>query len=78
MATLAQAARSNPFHLTEEQLALQAMIREFADKEVAPIAAEVDEHERFPEETFKKLAELHLMGMTVPEQYGGAGAGYLE
>jgi butyryl-CoA dehydrogenase len=78
MATVAQAARSNPFHLTEEQLALQAMIREFADKEVAPIAAEVDENERFPEETFKKLAELHLMGMTVPEQYGGAGAGYLE
>jgi butyryl-CoA dehydrogenase len=78
MATVAQAARSNPFHLTEEQLALQAMIREFADKEVAPIAAEVDENERFPEETFKKLAELHLMGMTVPEQYGGAGSGYLE
>lgn len=78
MATVAQAARSNPFHLTEEQLALQAMIREFADKEVAPIAAEVDENERFAEETFKKLAELHLMGMTVPEQYGGAGAGYLE
>lgn len=78
MATLAQAARSNPFHLTEEQLSLQAMIQEFAAKEVAPIAAEVDENERFPEETFKKLAELHLMGMTVPEQYGGAGAGYLE
>ncbi|HEY9722327.1 MAG TPA: acyl-CoA dehydrogenase [Oscillatoriaceae cyanobacterium] len=78
MATLAQAARSNPFHLNEEQLALQAMIREFAAKEIAPIAAEVDENERFPEETFKKLAEMHLLGLTVPEQYGGGGAGYLE
>ena len=78
MATLAQSARSNPYHLNEDQLALQAMIREFAAKEIAPIAEKVDEEERFPEETFKKLADMHLLGLTVPEQYGGGGAGYLE
>ncbi|MEB3283779.1 MAG: acyl-CoA dehydrogenase [Candidatus Sericytochromatia bacterium] len=78
MATLANAARSNPFHLSEDQLSLQSMVREFAAKEVYPLAPELDEHERFGKEIFDKLAELGLLGLTVPSEYGGGGAGYME
>ena len=61
------------FSLTKtDQLFLQ-MIREFAEKEVKPLAAEIDETERFPEETVKKMAALGLMGIPVPKEYGGAG-----
>ena len=56
----------------QEQLFLQ-MIREFAEKEVKPLAAEVDEEERFPMETVKKMAKIGLMGIPIPAQYGGAG-----
>ena len=56
----------------QEELFLQ-MIREFAEKEVKPLAAEVDEQERFPLETVKKMAQIGLMGIPVPAQYGGAG-----
>ena len=52
----------------------QEMVRGFAQKEVAPRAAEVDEEARFPAETIKKMGELGLMGVTIPEEYGGAGA----
>lgn len=55
-----------------EQLFLQ-MIREFAEKEVKPLAAEIDETERFPIETVRKMAALGLMGIPVPTEYGGAG-----
>ena len=55
-----------------EELFLQ-MIRSFAENEVKPLAAEVDETERFPMETVKKMAKLGLMGIPVPRQYGGAG-----
>ncbi len=56
----------------QEELFLQ-MIREFAEKEVKPLAAEVDEEERFPVETVEKMGKLGLMGIPVPTQYGGAG-----
>ena len=56
---------------TEELFLL--MIREFAEKEVKPIAAEVDENERFPVETVRKMAKLGIMGIPVPAEYGGAG-----
>ena len=56
----------------QEELFLQ-LIREFAEKEVKPLAAEVDEEERFPEETVKKMAKIGLMGIPVPKEYGGAG-----
>ena len=56
----------------QEELFLQ-MIREFAEKEVKPLAAEVDEEERFPMETVQKMAKIGLMGIPVPKQYGGAG-----
>lgn len=59
-----------------EQLFLQ-MIREFADKEVKPLAAEIDEQERFPLETVEKMAKLGIMGITTPKEYGGAGGSNL-
>jgi alkylation response protein AidB-like acyl-CoA dehydrogenase len=49
------------------------MVRDFAERELRPIASELDAEERFPEEIIKKMARLGLMGMTVPPQYGGAG-----
>ena len=55
-----------------EELFLQ-MIRSFAENEVKPLAAEIDEQERFPIETVEKMAKLGLMGIPVPKQYGGAG-----
>jgi hypothetical protein len=52
------------------------MVREFATKEIAPKAAEVDRNARFAEETFKELGKLDLLGLLVPTEYGGAGADY--
>ena len=60
--------------LTEEQQMVRAMVREFARKEIEPIAAENDSEGRFPADIIKKMGELGLMGMMVPEKYGGAGA----
>jgi alkylation response protein AidB-like acyl-CoA dehydrogenase len=65
----------SPF-LTEDHLDVQRMVREFALAEVAPIATEIDEEKRFPEETIPKLAELGLLGVPWPEEYGGAGMDY--
>ena len=60
--------------LTEEQELIQATAREFARSEIRPIAAEIDRDARFPHETAKKMGELGLMGIAVPERWGGAGA----
>ncbi|MFQ5649893.1 MAG: acyl-CoA dehydrogenase family protein [bacterium] len=60
------------FCLTKEQDMLKSMVREFAQKEVAPLAAELDRQERFPAETFRKMAELGLLGVAIPEEYGGS------
>ena len=65
------------FKLSKEQLMLQKMFREFAENEVKPNAADVDEEERFPEETVKKMAKLGMMGIYLPKEYGGAGADIL-
>lgn len=59
------------FRLSKEQQMLKNMLREFAEKEVAPLAAEIDREERFPQETFLKMADLGLLGMAIPEKYGG-------
>ncbi len=59
--------------LTDEQKMLREMVRDFAEKEIKPIAAEIDENERFPEENIKKMAKLGLLGITYPEEYGGSG-----
>jgi alkylation response protein AidB-like acyl-CoA dehydrogenase len=66
------------FSLTEEQKMLRTMVREFAEKELEPISAQIDEEARFPVESVKKMAELGLMGIPFPEKYGGSGAGLLE
>ena len=65
------------FHFTEDEKDILNMLHDFAIKEVAPIAAEVDENERFPEETWRKLAEMGMMGVPYPEEYGGAGLSYV-
>ncbi|EST55269.1 acyl-CoA dehydrogenase [Brevibacillus panacihumi W25] len=65
------------FHLTEEQEMLRKMIRDFAENQVAPTAAERDEEERFDRSIFEQMAELGLTGIPWPEEYGGAGADYL-
>lgn len=61
------------FNLNKKQALFQQMIREFAEKEVKPLAAEIDELERFPMETVEKLGKIGVMGIPVPTQYGGAG-----
>ena len=63
--------------LTEDQRMIQATVRDFALAEVAPIAAEIDEHHRFPTETWKKIVELGLPGIPFPEEYGGSNGGQL-
>jgi short/branched chain acyl-CoA dehydrogenase len=62
------------FDLTEEQQLVRDTVRTFARDRVAPLAAELDREQRFPYDLVIELAELGLMGMTIPEEYGGAGA----
>jgi len=65
------------FTLSREHEMLRRMYREFAETEVKPLAAEVDEEERFPEETVRKMGKLGMMGIYFPKEYGGAGADVL-
>ncbi|WP_432354023.1 acyl-CoA dehydrogenase [Sporosarcina sp. A2] len=65
------------FELSEEHEMIRKMVRDFAEKEVAPTAAERDEEERFDMGLFKKMAELGLTGIPWPEEYGGIGSDYL-
>lgn len=66
------------FALTEDQLAIQDMARIFAEKEIAPRAAEIDEKNEHPEELFAMMAEQGFNGLCTPEEYGGAGGGDIE
>ncbi len=66
------------FELTDEQLQIKNSIREFAESEIRPHALEWDEAQHFPVELRPKLAELGLLGIIFPEEYGGAGMGYVE
>ena len=61
------------FDLTPEHELVRSTVREFAEQRVAPVAAELDREHRFPYELVAELAELGLMGMPIPEEYGGAG-----
>jgi alkylation response protein AidB-like acyl-CoA dehydrogenase len=63
------------FDLADEQRSLQALCREFARKEIVPHRDEWNRNRRFPIEVFRRMAELGLMGLLVPEEYGGAGVG---
>jgi alkylation response protein AidB-like acyl-CoA dehydrogenase len=65
------------FSLSADQKEIQALAREFAQAEIEPNAAAWDREHHFPRELFTKLAELGLMGVCVPEEYGGAGADFL-
>jgi len=66
------------FELTEEQKMLKTMAQDFATKELEPIAAQIDEESRFPEENVRKMAELGLAGIGLPEEHGGSGGGATE
>jgi isovaleryl-CoA dehydrogenase len=63
---------------TKEQLLFRETVARFAREQVAPLAAEIDQKERFPQETFSKMAELGLLGIGIPEEYGGSGGGIVE
>jgi alkylation response protein AidB-like acyl-CoA dehydrogenase len=65
------------FELTQEQREIQALARDFAQAEIDPHAAEWDREQRFPSELFPKLGALGLMGVCVPDEYGGAGADFV-
>jgi alkylation response protein AidB-like acyl-CoA dehydrogenase len=64
------------FSLTPEQQQITEMVGEFADEEIVPRAAEIDENDEFPWDLVDQMAELGLMGMPIPEEYGGAGLDY--
>ena len=66
------------FDLTEEQQQVKRSVREFAEAEIKPHVMEWDEAQRLPREIFTKMGELGLMGVLFPEEYGGAGMGYVE
>lgn len=66
------------FGLGEESLMMRDMFRKFAKNEVEPLAAELDKTHEFPMVTFKKMADLGLCGLPIPEEWGGAGATYLD
>jgi hypothetical protein len=78
---MSQAKRAGAFmefELTEDQQQIKMSVREFAEAEIAPHVMEWDETQHFPIELIPKLAELGLMGVIFPEEYGGAGMGYVE
>ena len=66
------------FTFTDEQKQLRKSVREFAEGEIAPHVMEWDESSHFPSEILPKLAEMGLLGVIFPEEYGGAGLGYIE
>lgn len=66
------------FKWNDEQQLMQTMFKEFAEKEIRPIAAELDENERFPSELIPKMGEIGLLGIPVAEEYGGVGMGTME
>lgn len=58
--------------LTEEQRDIQRMVRNYAQEKIAPLAKEIDETGRFPAEAIQGLADMGIMGLNIPEEYGGA------
>ncbi|MEC8460509.1 MAG: acyl-CoA dehydrogenase family protein [Bacteroidota bacterium] len=66
------------FSFTEDHNMIAQMVKDFAEKEIRPNVGKWDEEQHFPKELFKKAGELGLMGVLVPEEFGGAGLGYFE
>jgi butyryl-CoA dehydrogenase len=81
MTTTAHATQADyrgSYGLTEEQEVFKRTVHEFAEREIVPIAPELDEKEEYPRATVARMAELGLMGLLVPEEYGGSGASTLD
>lgn len=66
------------FEKSENQIMIAQMVRDFAEKEIRPYVMEWDESQVFPRDVFRKMGELGLMGVLVPQEYGGSGLGYNE
>ena len=66
------------FELNEDQRMIADMIRDFGEREITPYRGKWDDDQEFPVPVFKKLGELGLMGVLVPQEYGGSGFGYFE
>jgi len=64
------------FEPTDEHKMIRRMVRDFAEKEIAPRAEEIDETDQFPDDLFRRLGELGIIGLPFPEKYGGSGSGY--
>jgi len=65
------------FELSEEHRMIRRMVRDFAEKEIAPRAEEIDATDAFPEDLFRRMGELGILGLPFPEEYGGSGGDYL-
>ncbi len=65
------------FDYTEEQAMIRTMVRDFAEKEIAPIARDINREERFPVEVVKRMGEMGFMGLDLPAKYGGGGSDYV-
>ena len=66
------------FGLTEEQKQIKQMVREFAESEIKPQLMEWDEAQHFPTDVFRKAGELGMLGVTIPDEYGGANLSYVD
>jgi alkylation response protein AidB-like acyl-CoA dehydrogenase len=74
----ARALSTMSFALSDEQEAIRRMVREFAESEIAPHVKEWDEAQTFPREALRQLGDLGMLGVLVPEEYGGAGLTYID
>ena len=77
-AVLPDMASAAGFSLTDEQLAVKKMVRDFAESEIAPHVMKWDEAQIYPRDIIRKLGELGMMGVIFPEEYGGAGLSYVD